>query len=95
MPSSDQSDVGLEPERLAQPGPGASAQGACTRAAERRQDADPPVADLVAEALDDDVRSVGSAPVAASCSRRYVSRFLAAQPSSACSSPSRSSAFRP
>ena len=39
-------------------------------AAERREDDDPPVAELVAEALDEASGSVGSEPVAIRCSAR-------------------------
>ena len=48
----------VEPERLAQAGGERHPPGRVHAAAERRQDADAPVADLVAEALDDD-RAVG------------------------------------
>ena len=43
---------------------------------ERREDADPPVADLVGEAFDDDrCGRRGSTPVASPCSARYCRRF--------------------
>ena len=50
----------VEPERLAQPAGDRHRPGRVHAAAERREDADAPVADLVAEALDDD-RAVGRA----------------------------------
>ena len=47
-------EVDLEPERLAQPGGERQRPGRVHAGAERREDAEAPVADLVAEALDDD-----------------------------------------
>src|SRR5437773_4299547 len=44
----------LEPERLAEPCRKRKRPGGMHARAERRQDAEPPVADLVAETLDDD-----------------------------------------
>ena len=58
MPSSDQIDCASSPSESRSRAVSAIAHGACTRAAERREDADAPVADLVAEALDHD-RAVG------------------------------------
>ena len=53
--------VGLEPELVADPRAQRQPPGGVDAPAERRQHAQPPVADLVAEALDDD-RAVGRAP---------------------------------
>ena len=58
MPSSDQIDCASSAERLAQPRGERQRPRRVHAAAERREDADAPVADLVAEALDDD-RPVG------------------------------------
>ena len=54
--------VHLEPERLAQPVPERERPGSVHASAERGQDAHPPVADLVAEALDDDGPVGGKRP---------------------------------
>ena len=59
MPSSDHRTWAPGPNRSASRASIASAHGACTRDAERRQDADAPVAELVAEALDHDRAVVG------------------------------------
>ena len=61
----------LEPERVAQARAERHRPWRVHPRAERRQDAEPPVADLVAEALDDD-RPVGrdDAAVRPACSRR-------------------------
>ena len=58
IPSSDQIDCTSSPSASRRRAPSAIAHGACTRAPNGRQDAEPPVADLVAEALDHD-RAVG------------------------------------
>ena len=54
MPSSDQIDCDLQPERLAQARRERKRPRCVHARAERRQDAETPVADLVAETLDDD-----------------------------------------
>ena len=62
----------LEPERVADPRRERHRPGRVDAPAERRQEADAPVADLVAEPLDDD-RAVGRAGAEVrSCSRRNV-----------------------
>jgi hypothetical protein len=54
--------VGVEPERLANAGRERQRPGRVHPGAERRQDAEPPVADLVSKTLDDDraIRRHGS-----------------------------------
>ncbi len=54
MPSSDQMASDLEPERVAEARRERERPRRVDAAAERREDAEPPVADLVAEALDHD-----------------------------------------
>ena len=85
MPSSDQIDCASSPSDSRSRARERERPRRVHPRAERRQDADAPVADLVAEALDDDGPVRGTTPVAASCSRRNVSRFCAARSSSECS----------
>ena len=54
IPSSDQIASDSRPNSSRMRALSASAQAACTRPPYGREDAQPPVADLVAEALDDD-----------------------------------------
>ena len=86
IPSSDQIDCASIPTASRSRAPDRHRPRRVDAGAERREDADAPVADLVAEALDDDRPVGGTAPVAASCSRRKPSRLLAALSSSWCSS---------
>ena len=83
MPSSDQIDCASSPSESRSRAPTAIAHGACTRRAERREDADAPVADLVAEPLDDD-RAVGRHRAGRACllaqEREQVARGALVEP---------------
>ena len=71
----------LGAERVAQPGRQRHRPRRVDAPAERRQDADPPVADLVAEPLDDDGAVGRQRAELRSCSRRNARRFLLASSS--------------
>ena len=70
MPSSECMDGDVQAVPLAQPGGDGQRPRRVHLRAERRVHDQPPVAELVAEPLDQDVRSSGSVPVASRCSAR-------------------------
>src|ERR687895_639178 len=93
IPSSDQSADTSSPSESRIRAPRASAQGACTRPPNgvRMQTRQSPISSRKRSTTT--VRSEGTAPVAASCSRRKVRRLPAARSSRACCSVSRATAF--
>ena len=86
MPSSDQIDCTSSPSDSRNRAASASAHGACTRAPNgvRMQSRQSPISSRKRSTTT--VRSDGTAPVAAACSFRNVSRLLAARSSRRCSS---------